>query len=45
VHSMYAASATLESPLDSSKYIIAQLVCPEQRSLMQRFQLSPSFAH
>jgi hypothetical protein len=45
VHSMYAASATLESPLDSSKYIIAQLVCPSQRSLMQRFQLSPSFAH
>jgi len=45
VHSMYAASATLESPLDSSKYIIAQLVSPAQRSLMQRFQLSPSFAH
>jgi hypothetical protein len=32
-------------PLDSSKYIIAQLVCPAQRFLMQRFQLSPSFAH
>jgi hypothetical protein len=45
VHSMYAASATLESPLDSSKYIIAQFVCPAQRSLMQMFQLSPFFAH
>ena len=32
-------------PLDNSKYIFAQLVCPAQRSLMQRFQLSPSFAH
>jgi len=28
---MDAASATLESPLDSSEYIIAQLVCPAQR--------------
>jgi hypothetical protein len=36
---MYAESATLESPLDSSKYIIAQLVCPAQRSLMQEEQL------
>jgi hypothetical protein len=34
-----------EPPLDSSKHIIAQLLCPAQRSLMQRFQLSPSFAH
>jgi hypothetical protein len=42
---MDAACATLESPLDSSIYIIAQLVCPAQRSLVQRFQLSPSFAH
>jgi hypothetical protein len=33
------------SPLDSSKHIIAQLLCPAQRSLMQRFQLSQSFAH
>ena len=41
---MYAASATLESTRDSTKYIIAQLVCPVQRSLMQRFQLSPSLA-
>ena len=32
-------------PLDSRKHIIAQLPCPAQRSLMQRFQLSPSFAH
>lgn len=32
VHSMDPASATLESPLDSSKYIIAQLVCPAQCS-------------
>ena len=36
---MYAASATLESPLDSSKHIIAQLLCPVQRSLTQGFQL------
>ena len=26
-------SATLESPLDSSKHIIAQLLCPVQRSV------------
>jgi hypothetical protein len=39
---MDSASATLESPLDSSKHIITQLLCPAQRSLMQRFQLSPS---
>ena len=36
-------------PLDSSKHIIAQLLCTVQRSLMQGgmqgFQLSPSFAH
>ena len=37
--SMYAASATLESPLDSSKHIIAQLLCGMQRSLMYGFQL------
>ena len=29
--SMQSASATLESPLDSSKHIIAQLLCPVQR--------------
>jgi hypothetical protein len=40
---MYAAGATLESPLDSSKYIIAQLRCTAQRSLMQEFQLLASF--
>jgi hypothetical protein len=34
---MESASATLESPLDSSKHIIAQLLCPVQRSLMQGF--------
>src|SRR5438309_6558373 len=28
-----AASATLESPFDSSKHIIAQLLCPVQHSL------------
>ena len=38
--SMDPASATLESPLDSSKHIIAQLLCPVQRSPMQGFQLS-----
>ena len=32
--SMESASATLESPLDSSKHIIAQLLCPVQRSLI-----------
>lgn len=32
--SVDSASATLESPLDSSKHIIAQLLCPMQRSLM-----------
>ncbi len=30
---------TLDSPLDSRKHIIAQLLCPVQRSLMQGFQL------
>jgi len=40
---MDAAGATLESPLDSSKHIIAQLLCPVQHSLMQEFQLSASF--
>jgi len=35
---MDAACATLESLLDSSKYIIAQLLRPAQRSLMQDFQ-------
>jgi hypothetical protein len=39
---MDAASATLESPLDSSKHIIAQLLCPVQHSLMPGFQLSAS---
>jgi hypothetical protein len=29
-----AASATLESPFDSSKHIIAQLLCPVQPSLL-----------
>ena len=33
--SMYPASATLESPLDSSKHIIAQLLCGMRRSLME----------
>jgi len=37
---MYAASATLESPLDSSKHIIAQFLRTVQCSLMQGFQLS-----
>jgi hypothetical protein len=32
---MDAACDTLESPLDSSKHIIAQLLCPVQRSVMQ----------
>ncbi len=36
---------TSESPLDSSKHIIAQLLGPVQRSLMQGFQLSASFVH
>ena len=30
--------ATLESPLDSSKHIIGQVLCPAQRFLMQGFQ-------
>jgi hypothetical protein len=38
--SMQSASATLESPLESSKHIIAQLLRTVQCSLMQRFQLS-----
>jgi hypothetical protein len=38
-HPLDSASATLESPLDSSKHIIAQLLCPVQRSLTQKFQL------
>ena len=33
------------SPLDSSKHIIAQLLCPVQHFLMQGFQLSASFVH
>jgi len=37
-HSLDAAGATLESLLDSSKHIIAQLLRPAQRSLMQKFQ-------
>jgi hypothetical protein len=37
---MQSASATLESPLDSSKHIIAQLLRTVQCSLMQGFQLS-----
>jgi hypothetical protein len=40
---MESASATLRKPLDSSKHIIAQLLCPVQRSLMQGFHLSASF--
>jgi hypothetical protein len=40
---MDPASATLESPLDSSKHIIAQLLCGMQRSLMYGFQLSAFF--
>jgi hypothetical protein len=32
---MDPACATLESPLDSSKHIIAQLLCPMQRSQTQ----------
>ena len=39
---MDAACPTLESPLDSSKHIIAQLLCPVQHSLMQGFLLSAS---
>ena len=35
---MESASATLESLLDSSKHIIAQLLLPARRSLMQKFQ-------
>ena len=35
----------LESPLDSSRHIIAQVLCPAQRFLMQGFQLSASFVH
>jgi hypothetical protein len=42
---MDSASATLESPLDSSKHIIAQPLCPVQHCLMQEFQLSASFVH
>ena len=42
---MDAACATLESLLDSSKHIIAQLLCPVQRSLMQGFQISASLVH
>jgi hypothetical protein len=33
--SMDSPSATPESPLDSSNYIIAKLLCPVHRSLMQ----------
>ena len=40
---MEAPSDTL-SPLHSSKYIIAQLLCAVQRSLKQGFQLTASFA-
>jgi hypothetical protein len=36
--SMEFARATLESPLDSSKHIIAQVLCPAQRFLRQGFQ-------
>ena len=32
---MESPSASLESPLDSSKHIIARLLCPVQHSLMQ----------
>ena len=37
---MDAACPTLENPLDSSKHIIAQLLCPVHHSLMQGFLLS-----
>jgi hypothetical protein len=30
-HSMYSAGATL-SPIHSSKYIVAQILCPAQRA-------------
>jgi hypothetical protein len=40
--SMQSASATLETPLDSSKHIIAQLLCPVQGPLTQGFQLPAS---
>ncbi len=40
VRSMQSARATLESLLDSSKHIIAQLLRTVQCSLMQGFQLS-----
>jgi hypothetical protein len=35
---MDPAGATLESPLDSSKHIIAQFLYPVQRSLMQGYR-------
>ena len=41
---MESASAHSESPLDSSKHIIAQLLCPVQRSLTQGFQLPASLS-
>jgi hypothetical protein len=48
--SMESVSATLESPLDSSKNIIAKLRCAVQRFLMQKLQmqklqLSASLVH
>jgi hypothetical protein len=45
VRSMESVSATLESPLDSSKNIIAKLRCAVQRFLMQWLQLSASLVH
>jgi hypothetical protein len=42
---MESARATLESPVDSSKHIIAQLLCFVQRSLTQGVQLSASLVH
>jgi hypothetical protein len=42
---MDPASASMESPLDSRKDIIAQLLCLMQRSLMPEFQVSASSVH
>src|SRR5437899_826436 len=42
---MDAACASVESPLDSRKDIIAQLLCLMQRSLMPEFQVSASSVH
>jgi len=42
---MASACATLGTPLDISKHIIAQLLCLVQCSMMQGFRLSASFVH